>query len=114
MATIRAPSGMSLPRSRTGSRDRISFVVVEDDRDRVLQGCRLLEDDLTDPGVLDHRPPLGRRQRRRLVEDLVRDRHLADVVEERRDADPVDLVLGQRELAIATTIDAITADGWPR
>ena len=49
-------------------------------------------------GCWTTRPPLGRRERRGLVEDLLRDRDLADVVEQRGDPDPVDLGLGQLEL----------------
>ena len=77
----------------------VALVVVEDDRHGVLERGRLLEDDLADPRMLDDGPPLGRRERRRLVEDLLGHGDLADVVEQRRDADPVDLGLGQLELA---------------
>ena len=60
---------------------------------------RVLEDDLADARVLDDGPPLGRGQRRRLVEDLLGDGDLADVVEQGGDPDPVDLGVGQLELA---------------
>ena len=76
----------------------VPLVVVEDDRHGVAQRGRVLEDDLADARMLDDRPPLGRRQRRRLVEDRLRDRHLADVMEQRRDPDPIDFGLGQLEL----------------
>ena len=59
-----------------------ALVVVQDDRDRLPQARGLLEDDLADARVLPDRLPLGVRQRRRLVEDLVRDRDLAQVVEQ--------------------------------
>ena len=100
MATIRAPSGISLRAQPV----RVAvpgeaLVVVEDDRHGVLERRRLLEDDLADARVLDDGPPLGRRERRRLVEDRLGHRDLADVVEQRRDADPVDLGVGQLELA---------------
>jgi hypothetical protein len=75
-----------------------ALVVVKDDRDRIAEGGRLLEDDLPDPGVLDDGPPLGRGEGGRLLEDLLGDRDLADVVEEGRDPDPVDLLLGQPEV----------------
>ena len=93
---------------------RVALVVVEDDRHRLLERGRLLEDDLADPRVLDDRPPLGRRERRRLVEDLLRDRDLADVVEQRGDRIRSTSACGRaRFWAIATTIEAISADGWP-
>jgi len=76
---------------------REPLVVVEDDRDRVAQRRRLLEDDLADPRMLDDCSPLRRRQRRRLLEDLLGHRDLADVVQQRRGPDPVDLDLRQRE-----------------
>jgi hypothetical protein len=65
-----------------------ALVVVEDDRHGVLERGRLLEDDLADSGVLDDRPPFGRRQRGGLVEDLLRDRDLAEIVEQGRRPDP--------------------------
>ena len=100
MATIRAPSGISLrAQAERIAVAGVALVVVEDDRHRVLEGGRLLEDDLADPRVLDDRPPLGGRQRGRLLEDLLGDGHLADVVEQGRELDAVDLGLGQLELA---------------
>ena len=77
----------------------VALVVVEDDRHGVLERGGLLEDDLADARVLDDRPPLGRGQRGRLLEDLLRDGDLADVVEQGGDPDPVDLGLRQLELA---------------
>ena len=76
-----------------------ALVVVEDDRHGVPERGRLLEDDLADARVLDDGPPLRRRERGRLVEDLLGHGDLADVVEQRGDADPVDLGVGQVELA---------------
>ena len=54
-------------------------------------------------------------RRRRLLEDLLRHGDLADVVEQRGDAQPVDLGVRQLELlGHRPTIEAISADGWPR
>ena len=50
-------------------------------------------------GMLDDGPPLGRREGRRLLEDVLGHGDLADVVEERRDPDPLDLGLRQVEVA---------------
>ena len=81
-----------------------------------LQRGRVLEDDLADARMLDDGPPLGRGERGRLVEDLLGDGDLADVVEQRRDRGSG---RPRRPAARAggpssTTIDAISADGWPR
>ena len=73
----------------------VALVMVEDDRDSVLQGGGLLEDDLADPRMLDDRSPLRRRESGRLVEDLLGNGDLADVVEQGGDSDPVDLGIGQ-------------------
>jgi hypothetical protein len=73
----------------------ISLMVMEDDRDRILQRGSLLEDDLADPRMLDDAPPLRARELRWLVEDLGWQDNLANVVEQRRDADPVDLLFRQ-------------------
>ena len=95
MATIRAPKrDLGRPQPERVAVAGVPLVVVEDDRHRVLERGGLLEDHLADPGVLDDAPPLGAGQRGRLVEDLRRDGHLADVVEQRRDPDPVDLGSG--------------------
>ena len=93
-----------------------ALVVVEDDRHGVLEGRGLLEDDLADARMLDDRAPLAGGERRRLLEDVLGDRDLADVVEQRGDLDPVDLRRpgSSSWRAIATTIEAISADGWPR
>ena len=74
-------------------------MVVEDDRHGVLDRRRLLEDDLADPGVLDDRLPLLRREGRRLLEDLLGQGQLADVVEQGREPQPVELRVGQPEAA---------------
>ena len=76
---------------------REPLMVVEDERHGLAQGGGLLEDDLGDPGVLDDGPPLGAREGGRLREDLGRDGDLADVAQQGRDPDPVDLGLGQLE-----------------
>jgi hypothetical protein len=75
----------------------VALVVVKDDRDGVLEGRRLFEDDLSDPGMLDDRSPLGRRQRGRLVEDVLGNGDFSYVVEQGGDPNPVDLGLGQVE-----------------
>ena len=94
-----------------------ALVVVEDDRHRVACSAAACSR-MTWPmrGCWTTRPPLGRRQRRRLVEDLLGDGHLADVVEQGGDPDPVDLGLGQLELARhrRRRSTAMSADGWPR
>ena len=75
------------------------LVVVEHDRRGVAQGARLLEDDLPDLGVLGHDAPLRRHEVAGLGQDLVRDGELAQVVEEARGPDPVQLAIGQVDRA---------------
>ena len=69
----------------------VPLVVVEHDRRRVAQRAGLLEDDLADLRVLRDDPPLGRGEVARLGQDLVGDRELAEVVEQARGADPLEL-----------------------
>ena len=76
-----------------------ALVVMEDDRHRVTERRCVLEDDLADARVLDDAAPLGRGQGCRLVEDGLWQGDLADVVQERRDADPIDLGFGQLQPA---------------
>ena len=76
-----------------------SFVMMEDDRDRVPEDGRLLQDHLADPGVLDHGLPFDGRERGRLLQDLLGKGQLADVVEQGREADTVDLGVGKTEAA---------------
>ena len=93
----------------------VALVVVQDDRDGILERGSLLEDDLADARVLDHRPPFRRGQRRWLVEDLLRDGDLADVVESAATRSRSISASGRCScLAIETTIVAMTGDGWPR
>ena len=88
---LRRPQAERIPASR------VALVVVEDDRSGVLEGRRQLQDDLADPGMLDHAPPLGAGQLAGLVEDLGRNGDLAHVVEQRGHADSIDLPLGKLE-----------------
>src|SRR4029077_14368573 len=91
---------------------REPLVMVEDDRDCVLERRGLLEDTLADPRMLDDRPPLGRGQRGRLLEDVLGYRHLADVMEEGCDAKPGDVRLRQLELAGASHDDRRDEGRW--
>ena len=75
----------------------VPLVVVEDDRRRVAQGPGLLEHDLADLRMLRHDPPFRIAELARVGQDLVRDRELAEVVEEARGPDPLDLAAGQVE-----------------
>ena len=56
------------------------------------------EDALADDGVAADQRPLGVRQRAALLQDRLRDRHLADVVERGRVAQRLELAAGQAEL----------------
>ena len=93
----------------------VPLVVVEHDRRRVAQRAGLLEDDLADLRVLRHDPPLGRREVAGLGQDLVRDRELAEVVEQARGADALELALaaGRSRGRAATEASAIIVDGLP-
>ncbi len=75
-----------------------ALVVVEHHRDGLAQARRLLQDDLADAGMLADRLPLLVAERGGLVEDLVGDGDLAEIVEERRDADALDLLAGEAHL----------------
>ena len=77
---------------------RIAFVVVEDDRNGVLEGGGLLEDHLSDPRMLHDGPPLGCAQRGRLVEDVRRQTDLAHVVKQGRRPNALHLRLGEVEV----------------
>ena len=76
-----------------------ALVVVADRRHRVLEEAEAVDDARALLGVALHQRPLLARQARRLEEDRVRDRELADVVEERRVAEQVELRLREAELA---------------
>ena len=100
MATIRAPSGISFGAQAVRvAVAAVALVVVQDDRHGLLERGGLLQDHLADARMLDDRPPLGRRQRGRLLEDVLRDGDLADVVQQRRDPDPVHFGVRQFELS---------------
>ena len=75
-----------------------ALVVVEDHGDGLAQAGRLLENHLADTRMLADGLPLRVRQGLGLVEDLFRDRDLAQVMEERRDPDALDLLLRQAHL----------------
>ena len=93
----------------------VPLVVVEHDRRRVAQRAGLLEDDLADLGVLGDDPPLRLVELARLGEDLVRDRELAQVVEQARRPDPVDLAgrAGPGSWPPRPAHSAIIVDGPP-
>ncbi len=74
-------------------------MVVADRRNRVLEEAEAVDDARALVRVALHERPLVRGQARRLQEDRIRDRQLADVVEERGVAEEVELGLREPELA---------------
>ena len=76
-----------------------ALVVVADRRDRVAEESEPVDDAGALVGVALHQRPLLLRQARGLQQDRVRNRELADVVEERRVAEQVELGVREAELA---------------
>ena len=76
-----------------------ALVVVPDRGHRLVEEPEPLDDPRALLGVALHDHPLVVGQRRRLEQDRVRDRELADVVEERRVAELVEVGLRELELA---------------
>ena len=97
-ATMRAPSGIASPASAVRVAGAVPVLVARahELRDRQQRG-RGAQDALADDRVLAHEGPLLVGQRAGLVQDLVRDRHLADVVQLGRAHDLVQLLGEQRQ-----------------
>ena len=76
-----------------------ALVVMADRRHGVAEEAEAVDDARALVGVALHQRPLLLREARRLEQDRVRDRELADVVEERRVAEQVELGLREAELA---------------
>ncbi len=85
-----------------------ALVLVAHDRRQVPELRRAAQDPLADHGVLGHHAPLGVVSGPGLVEDLVRDRELADVVQQRAVADGVDCSAGERPSSLATSVASET------
>ncbi len=97
---IRLPSGISSPAEPVGIPASVPpFVLVADDPRDVAEPGQDAQDALADHRVLPHQAPLVVGQRSRLVEDLVRDRDLADVVQQRGRLDAPNLGHVQPEVA---------------
>ena len=75
-----------------------AFVVMQHDGDRLAQVRGGLEDDLPDARMLADRLPLVVGEGGRLVQDLLGDRDLSEVVQERSDSDALDLLVRQTHL----------------
>src|SRR5437763_4594877 len=75
------------------------FVVVADGGHGVVQEAEAVDDPRSLVRVSLHQPPLIGRERRGLQEDRVGDRELADVMEERRVPEQIELRLREAELA---------------
>src|SRR5436190_8802475 len=76
----------------------VAFVVVPDRWHGVVQEAEAVDDAGALVGVALHQVPLLLGQARRLQQDRVRDRELADVVEERRVTEQVELCLREPQL----------------
>ena len=96
-----------------------ALVLVAHDRREVPELRGAPQDPLADHGVLGHHAPLGVGQRPGLVEDLVRDRELADVVQQRavahllevggREAEQARDVRGQRDDLLGVLVGVVVA-----
>ena len=103
-----------LAQSRLGVAGAVpALVVVPDRRHGVVEEAEPVDDPRALVGVPLHQRPLVGRQARRLEQDRVGDRELADVVEERRVAEQVEL--GLRELSSRPIASAScwTRREWP-